>query len=305
MHCPASQYSKEASIFIGHLNDGLVRSGRSFLLQRSANLVRPPMSARQPNAEHRTVFRYFVTAIIFLFTRSTIADTIVLDDFSTGINGTVIFSQVSSPGTAAAGNTPSANKVNIRRNTRAVWTDTRSVAGSMLWNSRAVNISRGDAGTGSTLVAINATSSSAMEIANPDDATALSALVTYQNSGTPLLIDLSAMATFNIDVSSLDSLVPMTLSLRDSDNNVGSANFTLSNLSLGRQSLSLASIFNSIDETKVVRADLTFSVPTGGDLAFQQMYFAPVPEPSTVVIVAAIAAIALARRRTQAPRSSV
>jgi len=249
------------------------------------------------------VFRSFITAIIFLFARSTVADTIVLDDFSTGINGTVTFSQVAA-GTAAAGSTPVPNKVNIRKNTRAVWTDTRATADSMLWNTRAVNFSRGDVGSGSTVIGINLTSSSAFEIANPNDATALSASMTYQSSGAATLIDLSAMATFNIDVNSLDSLVPMTLSLTDNNNNVGSANFTLSDLSLGMQSLSLASIFNSIDESSVIKANLTFSVPTGGDLAFQQMYFAPVPEPSMLVIPVAIAVIAFARRRQLSRRSS-
>ncbi len=271
--------------------------------------MKPSMPARQPKQKHnlhkRSLSSAFVIAVVILFARSTAADTIVLDDFNTGINGTVIFTQVTAPGTAAAGNLPTTNKVGIRRNTRATWTDTRASLGSMLWDSRSVNFSRGDVGTGSTIISINASSSSALEISNPDDATALAAALTYQNSGASALIDLSTMATFNIDVSSLDQLVPMTLSLRDSSNNVGSANFTLSNLALGKQSLSLSSIFNSIDESQVVQANLTFNLPTGGDIALQQMYFAPVPEPSTLVIPAAIVAIAVLRRRYVARRSSI
>lgn len=248
------------------------------------------------------MLRAFVTAVIILLARATVADTIVLDDFSTGINAAT----VSFTGTGASG-LQNGNQVLIRKNTRATWTDTRQTAGSMLWDSRSSDFSRGsnNEGSSSLNIGFNLNNSSSLEMGNPNDATAISSQLTYKNAGAATLIDLSAMATFNIDVVALDSPVTATISLRDSSNAVAATSLSLSSLTIGRQSVSLASIFNSIDESRVVQADLTFSLPTGGDIKLQELYFAPVPEPSTLVIASAIAAVVLFRRRQRALRTTV
>lgn len=264
-------------------------------------LCLPAQSPCARGTQKRGPLLSFLSAsLIILCCQPVFSDTIVLDDFSTGINGTVTFSQVATPGTGPTGSTSIPNTVRFRKNTRATWTDSRSAPASMLWNSRSANFSRIDTGAvnATTSVAINASAPSALDIVNPEEASAVTSVLTYRNSGAATAVDLSSMATFNIDVFAIDQDVSTTLTLHDNNGNTGSGTFSLSTATLGRQSLSLASIFSSINSSQVVRADLTFTVHVGGDIKLTSLYFAPVPEPSVIFFATiTLAALAIRRRR--------
>ncbi len=229
-------------------------------------------------------------------TSTTQADTIVLDDFSQSLNATggVTATQINTSGIASNFNLNLANaRVSIRPNTSATWRDSTPGSGT-LWNSRYVQMSKPHVSQTSTLssvISINSGASGKLVFTHPDADQTLSASISYRNldGNGSLARDLSEMVSFVIDVDSFDQSISPSLTLYDVDGKSASKSFSTP-LSTGLNTLAIGDLFKSVNKSSIVRVDLNFALTTGSDLAVREIFFAPVPEPSTVALAFLIAA---------------
>ncbi len=236
-----------------------------------------------------------------VFTPSLKADTIVLDDFSQSLVRTdsIVNSGPGSVfGPGDTGYTPGDRTVYIDGNVSTSWRDANSVGAGLLWNSRYVTFSKPSGGTSS--IAINDSGLGKLSVSHPAGEPNLTLSLTYRDevSQTQTQRNLASMVNFVINVVSIDQSVKPTLKVYDSTGASSSGQFSTA-LTTGVNTFALGSLFSAIDETRVVRIDLDFLLPSGTDLDFTELYFAPVPEPSTVAmsIIVVGAVLYRARRR--------
>lgn len=255
--------------------------------------------------QQSALFSTLVILSAIVFTPSLKADTIVLDDFSQSLVRTdsIVNSGPGSVfGPGDTGYTPGDKTVYINGNVSTSWRDANSVGAGLLWNSRYVTFSKLNGDT--SYIAINDLGLGKLSVSHPDGEPDLSLRLTYRDevSQTQTQRNLASMVNFVINVVSIDqTTVKPTLKVYDSTGASSSAQFSTA-LTTGVNTFALGSLFSAIDETRVVRIDLDFLLPTATDLNFTELYFAPVPEPSTVamslIVVGAVLYRARRRRST-------
>lgn len=257
------------------------------------------MTAGPSDITHRThgriVFGFVVVWLCVLFSRTTTADGIVLDDFTTISSGTT----TTTPSTGASGRPGGGTSVNLFPDESVAWTDAAS--GGMLWNQRTTTMQK-TGGADFTTLTIDG---GMLDLAHPALDVDLSLTLSYSQSPNSFK-DLSASAFFiievdNKDLSAAGTLTP-TLRLYDSTTSA-SLQFS-SSLNIGLNVLSLQPLLSQLNMHSIRQADVIFTVPTDVDFTLDSMYFAPVPEPGVFAIIGLLFGIAIIwsrRRRLAAP----
>lgn len=269
-------------------------------LNKAGTLCEERMTAGQSDITHRThgriVFGFVVVWLCVLFSRTTTADGIVLDDFTTISSGTT----TTTPSGGASGRIFGGTSVNLMPDESVAWTDTSS--GGMLWNQRTTTMQKGNSGSPASILTID---NGLLDLSHPSGDVDLSLTLSYSQSPNSFK-DLSASAFFiievdNKDLSAAGTLAP-TLRLYDSTTSA-SLQFS-SSLNIGLNVLSLQPLLSQLNMHSIRQADVIFTVPTDVDFTLDSMYFAPVPEPGVFGLIGLLFGVAIIwsrRRRLAAP----
>jgi hypothetical protein len=106
---------------------------------------------------------------------------------------------------------------------------------------------------------------------------------------------------FYLKVLTSDNNVAGSIKLYDANGQTGTAGFVIGGTVVpSTVSVSLASIYQTVNRSRITRADVSLVMPNATDLQLDSMYFAPVPEPSSVIIglmAAVFTGITVARKR--------
>jgi len=268
-------------------------------LNKAGTLCEERMTAGQSDITHRThgrlVFGFVVVWLCVLFSRTTTADGIVLDDFTTISSGTT----TTTPVGGASGRFLGGTTVRLFPGESVAWTDTSS--GGMLWNQRTTTMQK----TGGDDVTTLDIAGGKLDLSHPSNDVDLSLTLSYSQFPASFK-DLSASAFFiievdNKDLSATGTLTP-TLRLYDSTTSA-SLQFS-SSLNIGLNVLSLQPLLSQLNMHSIRQADVIFTVPTDVDFTLDSMYFAPVPEPGVFGLIGLLFGVAIIwsrRRRLAAP----
>ncbi len=241
-----------------------------------------------------SLFKLLVIVLLASVTNTALADTIVLDDFSQIISpdsGVVTFS-----GSGAGSSTFDAptGEISLAPNTTAIWTETLT-GPARLWNKRSGDL----AASGGTSNATLNVSSGSLAAALPDDLSQSLTLSYYDSPDVEKNLT-AAGDVFYLKVLS-DNNVAGSIKLYDANGQTGTAGFVIGGTGVpSTVSVSLASIYQTVNRSRITRADVSLVMPNATDLLLDSMYFAPVPEPSSVIIglmAAVFTGITVARKR--------
>ena len=242
-----------------------------------------------------SLFKLLVIVLLASVTNTALADTIVLDDFSQIISpdsGVVTFS-----GSGAGSSTFDAltGEISLAPNTTASWTETLT-GPARLWNKRSGDLAASGGTSNATLYVDNGFLAAAL----PND---LSQSLTFSYYDSPdVEKNLTAAGdVFYLKVLTSDNNVAGSIKLYDANGQTGTAGFVIGGTGVpSTVSVSLASIYQTVNRSRITRADVSLVMPNATDLQLDSMYFAPVPEPSSVIIglmAAVFTGITVARKR--------